>query len=217
MTADTKPPYRSPIFRLLNRLVRILRVKNKSYDNCLLFINDLSTLKPSGLDSDYRFKLLTIDRIEELHGFPLGADVYRKRLEAGHTCMIAEKDGKALGFHWACFDRATHMFGTDTEWTTFKLPKDTAYLYDFLVLPDNRGRFIGPQLAKKMAENMAARGYKYTLTTIFFENRTSIKIALRSGAVPLGFEHLYQIGPLRLWFLGTAKEKEMLTKWCADL
>jgi len=82
------------------------------------------------------------DNLRQLTG--LADDELRQRFERGNRAVIGWMDGEAAASGWSCAGRVEiGELGLD-----FQVPPDNRYLWDFVTLPEWRGRRIYPALLR---------------------------------------------------------------------
>ena len=103
---------------------------------------------------------------------------FRDRLRAGRTCLLALRDGRALGYTWI-----SPRVETDIEFLPLALPDDAAYLWDLFVIKAARGLGIGSALTGARLAFARDAGYGLGWRAISPDNQPSVRTAEKTGAV----------------------------------
>lgn len=111
---------------------------------------------------------------------------FRKRLGAGRTCLLARRDGRALGYTWI-----SPRVETDIEFLPLALPDDAAYLWDLFVIQSARNLGIGSALTSARLAFARESGFRLGWRAISPDNRPSVRTAEKTGAVRILGEITY--------------------------
>jgi GNAT superfamily N-acetyltransferase len=84
-------------------------------------------------------------------------DEVTARLDAGHRCYLARLDGLPVSYGWV----ATLSASIGELDLAFSLPDDDRYLWDFVTLPEWRGRGIYPRLLHGIIEQEGANAERF--------------------------------------------------------
>jgi phosphinothricin acetyltransferase len=101
------------------------------------------------------------------------ADKFGHMVEAGHPVVVAERDGKTLGYAYASTFRPRIAYRFTCE--------DTLYL-----APDALGQGTGSALLGKLIEQSQAFGFRQMVAVITAGNPASIKLHEKHGFVTMG-------------------------------
>jgi L-amino acid N-acyltransferase YncA len=101
------------------------------------------------------------------------ADKFGHMVEAGHPVVVAERDGRTMGYAYASTFRPRYAYRFTCE--------DTLYL-----APDALGQGIGSALLGKLIEQSQAFGFRQMVAVITAGNPASIKLHEKHGFVTMG-------------------------------
>jgi L-amino acid N-acyltransferase YncA len=101
------------------------------------------------------------------------ADKFGHMVEAGHPVVVAERDGRTLGYAYASTFRPRYAYRFTCE--------DTLYL-----APDALGQGIGSALLGKLIEQSQAFGFRQMVAVITAGNPASIKLHEKHGFATMG-------------------------------
>ena len=105
----------------------------------------------------------------------------RSAYARGDVCIAALEGERVLGYAWLSTGRSPHTSGLWIE------PHAAAgYAYDVFVRPECRGQRIAPWLYVALDRFLIQRGRRALLSSIDWDNESSIKAALRAGAREAG-------------------------------
>jgi phosphinothricin acetyltransferase len=101
------------------------------------------------------------------------ADKFGHMAEAGHPVIVAERDGKTLGYAYASTFRPRYAYRFTCE--------DTLYLD-----PEAVGQGVGSALLGKLIEHSQAFGFRQMVAVITAGNPASIKLHEKHGFSTMG-------------------------------
>lgn len=118
-----------------------------------------------------------VDRLGEMVG-ARDLDLFQARHAAGRTCLIAWRDGRAIGYTWL-----SERVGPDVTVCPLPLPPHAAYLYDLYVVPTERSSGIGSALVSARLRVARERGFTEGWRMIAADNHASLRtVDKTSGA-----------------------------------
>lgn len=120
-----------------------------------------------------------VDRIAALTS--LGHDEVEARLGAGHRIYIAMVDGIPTSYGWV----ATLASSIGELDVSFSLPAGDRYLWDFVTLPEWRGRGLYPRLLQAIISHELAAAQRFWIINAP-ENAASGKGIAKAGFTPVG-------------------------------
>ncbi len=88
-----------------------------------------------------------LDLLAELSDLP--AHEIQSRVDSGHRPYLARLDGVAVAYGWV----ATRNASIGALDISFSIPRGNRYLWDFVTLPDWRGRGIYPRLLQAISKH----------------------------------------------------------------
>jgi phosphinothricin acetyltransferase len=129
----------------------------------------------------------------EAPGEPAMADKFGHLVALGHPLIVAEEDGKVLGYAYASFYRPRAAYRFTCE--------DSIYLH-----PDATGKGLGKLMLTELITRSRAFGFKQMIAVITADTKNSIAIHEKFGfrhvgryeAVGLKFERWHDIVHLQL-------------------
>lgn len=116
--------------------------------------------------------ILSPEQIEYMLGWMYGLKMLESQAENGHIFLLAEQDGKELGFA-----------GFELNYT--EEPK--AKLHKIYLLPEAQGKGAGKTLIFEVADRARAAGQKSLLLNVNKYNQKAIDFYLR-----IGFKEIYK-------------------------
>ena len=96
--------------------------------------------------------------------------LFRTRHDAGRTCLLAWRGGRAIGYTWF-----SGRMGPDVTVCPLPLPPHAAYLYDLFVLPSERSSGVGSALVSARLRLARDRGFTEGWRMISVGNHASLK------------------------------------------
>jgi GNAT superfamily N-acetyltransferase len=102
--------------------------------------------------------------------------LFRKRLAAGRTCLLAWRDNKPIGYTWL-----SERMGPDVTACTLPLPAHAAYFYDLYVIPVERSSGVGTALVSARLRLARERGFAEGWRTVSVENGASLRTAEKTS------------------------------------
>lgn len=102
------------------------------------------------------------------------------------------------GFAWLGIGSIPAESNHNGDWRTglpIKLPPDTGYVYNVLVLPEYRGQRLYGSIMGHIAQRMRSVGVSRLILTTDVMNSSSLKALHRMGFHDLGRAWLFRIGP----------------------
>jgi GNAT superfamily N-acetyltransferase len=128
----------------------------------------------------------------------LAVEEVRSRLDAGHRCYLAWLDGTPVSYGWV----ATLSASIGELALEFRLPDGDRYLWDFVTLPEWRGRGIYPRLLHGI---IAAEGADAQRFWIIYAPENA---ASGAGIAKAGFGLVSDLSFLRGEGVGTVARRE---------
>lgn len=128
--------------------------------------------------------------------FPVPAEVIRRRLAQGSTCLIAELNGEFAGYIWLHAgpypeDEVRCIF---EPWPTQRVSWD----FDLYIVPHLRATRAFGRLWEAAEQDLLARGFTHSASRISAYNVMSIRSHLRSGATISGSATFITVGRYQL-------------------
>lgn len=117
----------------------------------------------------------------------------KEEFKAGHSCLLAEKDGDIVSFVWVRFDEP---YINELE-RKMKIGPTAAYYYAGYTVPACRGKGILPMLLFKASDYAFQKGVKevYTLTDSY--NYSSQRATKKGGMRKMGEVSLIRVFKLK--------------------
>lgn len=139
--------------------------------------------------------LLDPDQVEEYLAFRPddGADAVLARLRGGHRCFVSRLDGRLVHTSWTARER---MWSWYLE-RDIPLSEDETCTYDSFTEPSVRGLGIGSAQRAYMASHLREEGFRRLLSTIYPENRPSLRMVEKLGYRRIGLIGYASVGPWR--------------------
>jgi GNAT superfamily N-acetyltransferase len=135
-------------------------------------------------------RLATIDDIGAIAvpGNNLTEAQCRERFADGDHCVIAEIDGRVVGYDWFSTRRKFMM----REYRrSFMIPTDAAYNYDAFVHSDHRGKGLWGAIHTALVDAVRnSFGRRYVISAVDYGNATSMFVHLRFGYALFEVLHL---------------------------
>lgn len=102
----------------------------------------------------------------------------RRRLEAGHRCFVARREGGVVSCLWAAGDavRVPHLWGSPVP-----LDDGEVLTYDAYTVPSLRGRRLLPAVRGRMLETLRDEGVRRAVLLVAPHNEPMLRSARRSG------------------------------------
>jgi len=107
-----------------------------------------------------------------------GRERFETRIEAGRPCLIALRDGRAIGYTWI-----SPVIDREIEFLPLALPPNAAYLWDLFVILSERSEGIGSALTSARLAYAREAGFTLGWRAIAPTNRPSLRTAEKTGAV----------------------------------
>lgn len=118
---------------------------------------------------------------------------FRRRLEAGRVCLVAERDGRVLGYTWI-----SERVDPAIETLPRELPPSAAYLWDLYVLPPERNGGVGSALVSARLDFAARLGYAEGWRMVAPRNHASLRTVAKTagtGTRVVGEVRYVKVGP----------------------
>lgn len=117
--------------------------------------------------------------------------VFLERFAAGDHCVVAEVDGRIVGYEWFC-DRAVHR---DEAWGyQIAIPRGFVYAYDAYIDPAYRNTGVWLRFKAYLGDLMVESGKRGVLTFVDYGNwpshRTHARFGFKPDATVLGLKVL---------------------------
>jgi GNAT superfamily N-acetyltransferase len=122
-------------------------------------------------------------------------DQYRTAIANDHDLVLAQRQGKTLGWAWMGYDKV-HLTPLGRE---IHLPENAVYLYDSWVKPEERGHGIGTALVAARCERADQRDATTLLTHVVEGNRASRSALESNGFAIVGRTGFLRAAMIRLW------------------
>jgi hypothetical protein len=134
-----------------------------------------------------------------VRSFPRPPEVIARRLADGATCLVAERDGEAIGFIWLKFD----SYEEDEVRCLYLLEpaKEMAWDFDAFIAPRFRMSRAFVQLWDAAFERLREHGCRWSVSRISAFNPGSLNSQRRLGAVHLHTAVFTAVGPAQLTLL----------------
>jgi GNAT superfamily N-acetyltransferase len=143
--------------------------------------------------------------------------VHARRLEAGHRCFCASKEGKVLAFNWVSFDCGWVNFGKEGELSFFPLPSRSVFTDDLYTYTDARRQGIGALLKAHEFASLRSMGIDTAYNYILLSNSASLGLFLKLGSVAETLLYCLCLGNYCRAFMGTGGEARRLKYWAQPL
>jgi len=213
---NLKYPYRNPLFRFLNLLVRVAPAKSKYVLNGVLMKKNLDNLLPTLIaGQDYIFGWAGQEELNFIMNHPETnmPEAFSRRLEAGNRCFYAKYDNEVIAFNWVNFKFGCVLFGRENELTFFHLDENSAFTYDLYTYSKYRRQGIGLQMKAHQFRHLKEMGINIAYTFISLSNIKSLGLHAKLGSTPERLIYCYKLGRWKKGFLGTEGEKKRLKEW----
>lgn len=105
-----------------------------------------------------------------------------RRLEVGHLCFIAEKNGDIVHYEWISLNE-TYINELERR---MRIGSDSAYIYDGYTVPECRGMGISPKVSGNVFDYLFQNGIKKTYHLISHNNFPSLRYAEKMGLRKMG-------------------------------
>ena len=102
--------------------------------------------------------------------------LFKERLAAGRTCLLAWRDGRTIGYTWF-----SERVGPDVTVCPLPLPAHAAYLYDLYVVPSERSSGVGSALVSARLALARQRGFTEGWRMISVGNAASLRTVEKTG------------------------------------
>jgi GNAT superfamily N-acetyltransferase len=122
---------------------------------------------------------------------PYSAARFRRAVARGRTCLVAWRDGRAVGYTWI-----SDRLETDLEVFPLVLPADAAYGWNLRVDPAERSGGIGSALVSARLVWARARGYRRMYRVVAPDNAASLRTVAKTagtGTRVLGTLHYVRL------------------------
>lgn len=103
-------------------------------------------------------------------------EIFRTRLAAGRTCLLAWREGRPIGYTWL-----SERVGPDVTVCPLPLPAHAAYLYDLYVIPSERSSGVGTALVSARLTLARERGFTEGWRMISVGNAASLRTVEKTG------------------------------------
>jgi GNAT superfamily N-acetyltransferase len=147
-----------------------------------------------------------VDLLARLAELP--ASEVERRLAEGHQLFLLRIDGEAASYGWSA-SASAHIGGIEISLT---VPPRERYLWDFVTLPDFRGRGLYPLLLQLIIRHQLEEA------EWFWIGHESHNLASRRGILKAGFKlagHVWRLGGGELGFVGSTGADPQVTHGAA--
>jgi GNAT superfamily N-acetyltransferase len=124
---------------------------------------------------------------------PSEARACARRLEWGHTGLLAQYQGQMIGYAWACTE-----VNPSLERVQLTLAPDEVLCVDAYTAPAFRGKGVQTALTLARCRLFGDRGYRRALAYIERRNGPSLAVWRKLGGQAIGEIEFRRIGPWRL-------------------
>lgn len=105
-----------------------------------------------------------------------------ERLNSGHLCFIAERNGDVVHYSWVAF-KEIYLKELNRK---LRMESDVAYIYDGYTVPEFRGMGISSLVAAKIFEYLLKNGFNKAYYLISSNNHPSLRVAEKIGSRNIG-------------------------------
>lgn len=172
----------TPAILLAQKILR--RVPFKPLDVgklCFLRLDKAPRVAPGLLRGLGVVRRATPDDLDALVLLRNQRSIFLDRLANGDYCLVAEVDGRIVGFEWFC-ERENH---DETAWGyRIVIPPGFVYAYDAFIHPQYRNCGIWLRFKAHLGDCMTRTGKVGVLTFIDYGNWPSLRTHLRFGFKP---------------------------------
>lgn len=116
-----------------------------------------------------RFKTFSVGEAEE-------------RLEAGHLCFVAEKNGNIVFYLWVCFN---NLYLDELE-TEMRIEPNSAYFYSNYTIPECRRMGVATAAMTKAVDYLFQNGIKKIYGLIYPDNIPSQRVVKKTRFRKMG-------------------------------
>jgi len=173
---------RTPPLLIAQKLLR--RVPFRPIDVgklCLLTYDGVPRVPPPLLRGPATVREATRSDLDALAGLCDRRDAFAARFAAGDRCVIAEVDGRAVGFEWFCDADVHHETGWGYD---IDVPAGYVYAYDAFIDRAYRNTGVWLKFKAYLAGLMLRTGKRGVLTFVDYGNWASHRTHLRFGFRP---------------------------------
>jgi GNAT superfamily N-acetyltransferase len=148
---------------------------------CFLRLEKAPSVAPRLLRGPGIVRRATPDDLDALVLLRNQPSIFMDRLTNGDYCLVAEVDGRIVGFEWFC--EAKHH--DETAWGyRIVVPPGFVYAYDAYIHPQYRNCGIWLRFKAHLGDRMMRTGKVGVLTFIDYGNWPSLRTHLRFGFKP---------------------------------
>lgn len=105
-----------------------------------------------------------------------------ERLEAGHLCFVAEKNGNIVFYLWVCFN---NLYLNELE-MEMRIEPDSAHFYSNYTIPEYRGMGIATIAMARALDYLFQNGVKKIYGLIYSDNIPSQRVVKKTGFRKMG-------------------------------
>jgi GNAT superfamily N-acetyltransferase len=173
---------RTPRLLLAQKVVRRLPFRPIDIGKlCFLRLNGIPNVPPAMLRGSAEVRRATPDDLDALAQLQDRRELFCERFANGDSCVVAEVDGRIVGYEWFCDNLVHH----ESAWGyPIDIPGGFVYAYDAYVDPAYRNTGVWLRFKAYLGEWMTARGKQGVLTFVDYGNWPSLRTHLRFGFEP---------------------------------
>jgi GNAT superfamily N-acetyltransferase len=148
---------------------------------CFLRLDEVPRVPPARLRGAGRIRPGHRDDLNALTELRDQRATFLERFDAGDHCVVAEVDGRVVGYEWFCA-ASTHL---EESWGyRITIPEGFVYAYDAYIDPRYRNTGVWLRFKAYLGAWMAQSGKRGVLTFVDYGNRASLGTHLRFGFKP---------------------------------
>jgi GNAT superfamily N-acetyltransferase len=172
----------TPPLLLAQKVLRRLPFKPMDVGRlCFLRYNGVPQVRPALLRGSAMVRPAVRDDLDALVRLRDQRSTFLDRFDAGDDAVVAEVDGRIVGFEWFC-DQPRHREGA---WGyDIAVPDGFTYAYDAFIDPAYRNTGIWLRFKAYLADHMRRRAGRGVLTFVEYGNWPSWRTHLRFGFEP---------------------------------
>jgi GNAT superfamily N-acetyltransferase len=189
---------------LLSYLDSFIRRKIVNYTKVVIYEKSLTNIPRINTRIKVNIKLTSLDEIRKICVMRVrNKDSLTKRLNDGHLCFIAEREGDIVGYCWVAFQE---LYVSEID-KKIKFSNTEACLYDAFVFPEYRRKRIYQKMLVEIFKFLRKKGHEKA-----FINILSTNISSQRGVEHVGFQSIKNVTFLRLFGLRKYAENESVSK-----
>jgi GNAT superfamily N-acetyltransferase len=173
---------RTPLLLLIQKMLRQVPLKPVDVGKlCFLRLDGVPQVPRSWLRGPGIARRGTLADLAGLVHLRNQEATFLERFAAGDRCVVAEVDGRIVGYEWFC-DQADHR---DEAWGyRIAIPSGLIYAYDAYIDPAFRNAGVWLRFKAYLGDLMIESGKRGVLTFVDYGNWPSLKTHARFGFKP---------------------------------